>query len=144
MVAHVPQLFLFVYFLSTVRAPSQPALDYKPQILGPTFLVYVLKQSVILTSLEFENGVKNIQTAGYNGARMVLRSSMFQKNICWEFTIFMVIGDHCVPSLLWTLYVYCLYAPVNQCRKFSECDFLMICCGVFSRNMKNVYDFKKI
>ena len=46
-------------------------LDYKPRILGPTFLVYVLKRSVILTSLALKNGVKNIQTAGYNGARTV-------------------------------------------------------------------------
>ena len=42
-----------------------------PRILGPTFLVYVLKRSVILTSLALKNGVKNIQTAGYNGARTV-------------------------------------------------------------------------
>ena len=44
---------------------------YKPQILGPTFLIYVLKWSVILTSLALKNGVKNIQTSGYNGARTV-------------------------------------------------------------------------
>jgi hypothetical protein len=49
----------------------ETALDYKPQILGPTFLVYVLKWSVILTSLALKDGVKDIQTAGYNGARTV-------------------------------------------------------------------------
>ena len=49
------------------------ALDYKPRILGPTFLVYVLKSSVILTPLDLKNGVKNIQTAGYNGARTVVK-----------------------------------------------------------------------
>ena len=50
----------------------ETAFDYKPRILGPTFLVYVLKWSVILTSLALKNGVKNIQTAGYNGARTVV------------------------------------------------------------------------
>ena len=38
-----------------------------PRILGPTILVYV-----ILTSLALKNGVKNIQTAGYNGARTIV------------------------------------------------------------------------
>ena len=32
---------------------------------------------MILTSLEFENGVKNIQTAGYNGA-----STVYNIQIC--------------------------------------------------------------
>ena len=49
------------------------ALDYKPRILGPTLLVYVLKWSVISTSLALKNGVKNIQTAGYNGACTVVQ-----------------------------------------------------------------------
>ena len=53
------------------RSCFEPALDYKPQILGPTFLVYVLKWSVISTSLALKNGVKNMQTAGYNGAGTV-------------------------------------------------------------------------
>jgi len=50
------------------RSWFETGLDYKPRILGPTFLVYVLKWSVILTFLALKNGVKNIQTAGYNGA----------------------------------------------------------------------------
>ena len=49
----------------------EATLDYKPRILGPTILVYVLKWSVILTSLAMKNGVKNIQTAGYNGGHTV-------------------------------------------------------------------------
>ena len=53
------------------RSWFETTLDYKPRILGPTFLVYVLKWSVILTSLALKNGVKNIQTAGYNGVRTV-------------------------------------------------------------------------
>ena len=53
------------------RSWFETALDYKPRILGPTFLVYVIKWSVILTSLALKNGVKNIQTAGYNGARTI-------------------------------------------------------------------------
>ena len=53
------------------RSWFETALDYKPRILGPTFLVYVLKWSVILTSFYLKDGVKNIQTAGYIGARTV-------------------------------------------------------------------------
>ena len=36
------------------RSWFETALDYKPRILGPTFLVYVLKQSAILTSLDYK------------------------------------------------------------------------------------------
>ena len=36
------------------RSRFETALDYKPRILGPTFLVYVLKWSVILTSLDYK------------------------------------------------------------------------------------------
>ena len=50
-------------------------LDYKPRILGPTFLVYVLKWFVIVTSIALKNGVKNMQTAGYNGARTVVKEN---------------------------------------------------------------------
>ena len=32
----------------------ETALNYKPRIFGPTFLVYVLKLSVILTSLDYK------------------------------------------------------------------------------------------
>ena len=32
-------------------------------------VVYVLKQCAILIALDYKNGVKNIQTVGYNGAR---------------------------------------------------------------------------
>ena len=49
------KLFVIELFRSsTVRAPSKPALNYKLRILGPTFLVYVLKQPVILTSLDYK------------------------------------------------------------------------------------------
>ena len=53
------------------RSWFETALEYKPRILGPTFLVYVPKWFVILTSLALKNGVKNVQTAGYNGVRTV-------------------------------------------------------------------------
>ena len=65
--------------MSTVHAPSQPALDYKPQILGPTFLFYVLNQSVILTNLDYKFGVKNMQTAGYNGVHTVHKDWSLEK-----------------------------------------------------------------
>ena len=38
--------------------------------------MYVLKWSVILTSLALKNGVKDIQTAGYNGARTVFDTEL--------------------------------------------------------------------
>ena len=51
--------FLLVYRTRAIitRSWFETALDYKP--------------SVILTSLALKNGVKNIQTSGYNGARTV-------------------------------------------------------------------------
>ena len=41
------------------RSWFETALDYKPRILGPTFLVYVLKWSVILTSLALKNVINS-------------------------------------------------------------------------------------
>ena len=40
-------------------------------MLGPTFLIYVLKWSAISIALDYKNELKNMQTAGYNGARTV-------------------------------------------------------------------------
>ena len=59
------------------RSWFETALDYKTRILGPTFLeiedipFLVLKWFVILIYLALKNGVRNIQTAGYSGARTV-------------------------------------------------------------------------
>ena len=66
----LPSPLLYIRAIIT-RSRFETALDYKPRILGLIFLVYVLKWYVILTSFALKNGVKNIQTAGYNGARMV-------------------------------------------------------------------------
>ena len=63
------------------RSWFETALDYKPRILGLTFLVYVLKQSVVLTALDYKNGVKSIQTAGYNSARTVHKSGMIYRSM---------------------------------------------------------------
>ena len=70
MMEGVIKLF-FIYPTPAIitRSWFETALNYKPQILGPTFLVYVFKWSVILNSLALKNGAKNIQTGGYNGVR---------------------------------------------------------------------------
>ena len=66
----VDHIFLIQYRTSAIitRSWFETALDYKPRILGLIFLVYVLKWYVILISFALKNGVKNIQTEGYNGA----------------------------------------------------------------------------
>ena len=83
------------------------AFDYKLRILVPTFHVYVLKWSVILTSLALKNGVKHIQTAGYNGARTVpkdpmslssLSFSIFQPRFFWPISHNTLINCHCGQS----------------------------------------------
>ena len=61
------------------RSWFETILDYKPRILHPKieeFLCLVYKLSVTNTNRStietaVKNGVKNIQTAGYNGARAV-------------------------------------------------------------------------
>ena len=69
------QLLIFIYRTRAIitRSWFETALDYKPWILVPTFLVYVLKWFVILTSLALKNGVKDIKAAGYNGACTVIK-----------------------------------------------------------------------
>ena len=62
--------------LDTVRAPLLPTLGYKPRILEPKieeFPCLVHKLCVRLTTVK--NGVKNIQTAGYNGSHTVENDS---------------------------------------------------------------------
>ena len=73
----------------------ETTLDYKPRILGPTFLVYVLKWSAILTALDYKNGLKNIKTTGYNGVRTV---STFQN--LWH------------SHNIWTLLSSCLHGKL--------------------------------
>ena len=81
------------------RSWFETALDYKLRILGPTFLVYVLKWSVILTSLTLKNGVKNIQTAGYNGARTVFSIAKSNCRIQHFFFQFKIWGCECLHVL---------------------------------------------
>ena len=75
---------------------------YKPQILGPTFLIYVLKWSVILTSLALKNGVKNIKTAGYNCARMVNKYQFSNCNVPKRRTTYLSALDFC-NSRIWNI-----------------------------------------
>ena len=66
------------------RSLSETALEYKPRILGlknKEFLFLVHKLSVIQTAPQYKNGVKNIQTAGYNGARTVLTGCIYREYI---------------------------------------------------------------
>ena len=68
------------------RFRSETALEYKPRILGlknKEFL-FLVHKSVVQTAPQYKNGVKNIQTAGYNGARTVYIPSRNECNIKFE------------------------------------------------------------
>ena len=98
------------------RSWFETALDYKPRILGPTFLVYVLKWSVILTSLALKNGVKNIQTAGYNGARTVyVNARLLIQNFHNSFYYILHIS-YLSPSLCKHFYL----ETMCKCKHFDE------------------------